>query len=239
MALARPKYTCVLPRKVSPLELNPEHHLRRPVGGHKPGRCGMVVPNGVLFGDGVWRVARVVAITNMSPCLRTTIPEALALQSRRVRASRRLPRPIHSPSGASRGSRRGLSSLLAGSGPIPVQSGNTRSVDVRSGVDGIQTPMTENASTAVPPSETVPAGHLAPWQVGNMPAPPHAGWRLWVGLLGPGVVLAGTSIGSGEWLFGPAVSGAVWRHAHVAGNDQHRLSSVLQSNDDALCDLLR
>ena len=29
---------------------------------------------------------------------------------------------------------------------------------------------------------------------------------MWVGLLGPGVVLAGTSIGSGEWLFGPAVS---------------------------------
>jgi type I restriction enzyme M protein len=27
--------------------------LRRPVGGHEPGRCGMVVPNGVLFGDGV------------------------------------------------------------------------------------------------------------------------------------------------------------------------------------------
>jgi len=27
--------------------------LRRSVGGHKPGRCGMVVPNGVLFGDGI------------------------------------------------------------------------------------------------------------------------------------------------------------------------------------------
>jgi len=27
--------------------------LRRPVGGFKGGRCGMVVPNGVLFGDGV------------------------------------------------------------------------------------------------------------------------------------------------------------------------------------------
>jgi type I restriction enzyme M protein len=26
--------------------------LRRPVGGNKGGRCGMVVPNGVLFGDG-------------------------------------------------------------------------------------------------------------------------------------------------------------------------------------------
>lgn len=27
--------------------------LRRPVGGHSAGRCGMVVPNGTLFGDGV------------------------------------------------------------------------------------------------------------------------------------------------------------------------------------------
>ena len=27
--------------------------LRRPVGGNKPGRCGIVVPNGTLFGDGV------------------------------------------------------------------------------------------------------------------------------------------------------------------------------------------
>ena len=66
--------------------------------------------------------------------------------------------------------------------------------------------MTENTPTTPPQTETVPAGHLPPWQVGEMPAPPDAGWRLWVGLLGPGVVLAGTSIGSGEWLFGPAVS---------------------------------
>jgi type I restriction enzyme M protein len=27
--------------------------LRRPVGGRKPGRCGIIVPNGTLFGDGV------------------------------------------------------------------------------------------------------------------------------------------------------------------------------------------
>ncbi|MEX0677484.1 MAG: Nramp family divalent metal transporter [Pirellulales bacterium] len=47
---------------------------------------------------------------------------------------------------------------------------------------------------------------LPPWKVGELPAPPRPGWRLWIGLLGPGVVLAGTSIGSGEWLFGPAVS---------------------------------
>ena len=66
--------------------------------------------------------------------------------------------------------------------------------------------MTENTPSTPPQTETVAAGHLPPWQVGEMPAPPDAGWRLWVGLLGPGVVLAGTSIGSGEWLFGPAVS---------------------------------
>jgi hypothetical protein len=52
----------------------------------------------------------------------------------------------------------------------------------------------------------VAAGRLAPWNVGELPTPPAPGWRLWIGLLGPGVVLAGTSIGSGEWLFGPAVS---------------------------------
>ena len=56
------------------------------------------------------------------------------------------------------------------------------------------------------PRAKVAGGHLAPWNVGELPAPPAGGWRLWIGLLGPGVVLAGTSIGSGEWLFGPAVS---------------------------------
>ncbi len=50
------------------------------------------------------------------------------------------------------------------------------------------------------------AGRLPPWHVGQLPEPPHPGWRLWIGLVGPGVVLAGTSIGSGELLFGPAVT---------------------------------
>ncbi len=50
------------------------------------------------------------------------------------------------------------------------------------------------------------ARYLPPWTTGELPAPPEGGWRLWVGLIGPGVVLAGTSIGSGEWLFGPAVT---------------------------------
>ncbi len=53
---------------------------------------------------------------------------------------------------------------------------------------------------------TVAAGALAPWEIENLPEPPRSGRKLWLGLIGPGVVLAGTSIGTGEWLFGPAVS---------------------------------
>ena len=48
--------------------------------------------------------------------------------------------------------------------------------------------------------------YLPAWQIGDLPEPPRPGWKLWVGLIGPGIVLAGTSIGSGEWLFGPAVT---------------------------------
>jgi hypothetical protein len=48
--------------------------------------------------------------------------------------------------------------------------------------------------------------YLPAWTTDDLPSPPGGGWRQWVGLIGPGVVLAGTSIGSGEWLFGPAVT---------------------------------
>src|SRR5437764_6775952 len=55
--------------------------------------------------------------------------------------------------------------------------------------------------------QTVPAGALPPWDVGELPPPPSGrGWRIWAGLLGPGVVLAAIAIGSGEWLLGPAVT---------------------------------
>src|SRR5262245_43373673 len=56
------------------------------------------------------------------------------------------------------------------------------------------------------PADSQRAGLLEPWTVGTLPAPPWGGWRLWASLLGPGVLLAGASIGTGEWLFGPAVS---------------------------------
>src|SRR4051812_49511347 len=68
--------------------------------------------------------------------------------------------------------------------------------------------MSVSESVATPSADEswAPAGELPPWEVGDLPPPPGAGWRLWIGLIGPGVVLAGTSIGTGEWLFGPAVS---------------------------------
>lgn len=45
---------------------------------------------------------------------------------------------------------------------------------------------------------------LDPWKEGELPAPPMAkGLRL-LGVLGPGAILLGASIGSGEWLLGPA-----------------------------------
>src|SRR5271163_285584 len=93
--------------------------------------------------------------------------------------------------------------------------------------------------TASPAEQTVPAGLLPPWHVAQLPEPPHPGWRLWIGLVGPGVVLAGTSIGSGEWLFGPCRHGPIRRDLSVAGHDQHRAASLLQPDDDAVHAVLR
>ena len=54
--------------------------------------------------------------------------------------------------------------------------------------------------------ETVDAGQLPPWTVGDLPEPPNLGWKSWAALIGPGVLMAGASIGSGEWLAGPGVT---------------------------------
>ncbi|MFO1019464.1 MAG: Nramp family divalent metal transporter [Planctomycetales bacterium] len=52
-----------------------------------------------------------------------------------------------------------------------------------------------------------PADNALPaWEAGELPAPPTLGANSWVALLGPGLLLAGSAIGAGEWLFGPAVS---------------------------------
>lgn len=55
---------------------------------------------------------------------------------------------------------------------------------------------------------TLPASHglLPEWSIADLPAPPRFGVRGAFAVIGPGAVLAATSIGGGEWLVGPAVA---------------------------------
>src|SRR5262245_22626753 len=53
--------------------------------------------------------------------------------------------------------------------------------------------------------ETIPAGCMSPWEVGELPPAPSLRWRLGA-LVGPGLMMAGSAIGGGEWLMGPAVT---------------------------------
>jgi hypothetical protein len=44
------------------------------------------------------------------------------------------------------------------------------------------------------------------WTRAELPDAPRFTWRNWVGLLGPGLLMGGASIGGGEWLLGPSVT---------------------------------
>jgi hypothetical protein len=46
---------------------------------------------------------------------------------------------------------------------------------------------------------------LDPWNVGELPVPPRPRGMGWLSAVGPGVIVLGASIGSGEFLLGPAV----------------------------------
>src|SRR5262245_64486366 len=46
---------------------------------------------------------------------------------------------------------------------------------------------------------------LDPWSVGELPAAPEPRGIGWISAVGPGVIVLGASIGSGEFLLGPAV----------------------------------
>jgi len=50
------------------------------------------------------------------------------------------------------------------------------------------------------------ADSLPPWDQGELPKPPQWGRRRWAALIGPGLLMAGSNIGGGEWLFGPIVT---------------------------------
>lgn len=48
------------------------------------------------------------------------------------------------------------------------------------------------------------ASGLDPWVRADLPAPPNPRGLAWIGTVGPGVIVLGASIGSGEFLLGPA-----------------------------------
>ncbi len=59
------------------------------------------------------------------------------------------------------------------------------------------------ASKPTAPAPEAVSG-LAPWSVSAMPAPPMPKGLAWAGVVGPGIIVLGLSIGSGEFLLGPA-----------------------------------
>src|SRR3989442_12349262 len=57
-----------------------------------------------------------------------------------------------------------------------------------------------------PASRLVPAGSLPPWELAALPAPPPYTLKNALRVTGAGAIILGISIGSGEWLIGPAVT---------------------------------
>src|SRR5438552_18929483 len=56
------------------------------------------------------------------------------------------------------------------------------------------------------PGPVVEAGSLPPWGVGDLSAPPPYTLKSALRVTGAGAIVLGISIGSGEWLIGPAVT---------------------------------
>ena len=58
------------------------------------------------------------------------------------------------------------------------------------------------------PDATLPPGHgpLPAWNVAELEAPPPFTFRNALKVIGPGAIMAATSIGGGEWLVGPAAA---------------------------------
>lgn len=56
-------------------------------------------------------------------------------------------------------------------------------------------------------NEHVEGGTLPDWEVAELPAPPQYQFgKAFRNILGPGIIALGASIGSGEWLLGPAIT---------------------------------
>ncbi|MBI4482418.1 MAG: Nramp family divalent metal transporter [Acidobacteria bacterium] len=65
-------------------------------------------------------------------------------------------------------------------------------------------PKQEARKLAESESPVPDAGQLPAWHVADLPEPPAWGFRNVFRVIGPGAILLGASIGSGEWLLGPS-----------------------------------
>src|SRR5687767_5146710 len=72
----------------------------------------------------------------------------------------------------------------------------------------MSTPPTSPTSPRNAADPTLPADHgaLPRWAVDDLPAPPPFNFRNLLKVIGPGAIMAATSIGGGEWLVGPAAA---------------------------------
>jgi hypothetical protein len=61
-----------------------------------------------------------------------------------------------------------------------------------------------NTRTAVPTTPNEARSGLDPWKIGELPPAPRPRGLGWFSAIGPGVIVLGVSIGSGEFLLGPA-----------------------------------
>ena len=64
--------------------------------------------------------------------------------------------------------------------------------------------LAESVAVAVPVAREARSG-LDPWARAELPVPPSPTGLGWLAVVGPGVIVLGASIGSGEFLLGPAV----------------------------------
>ena len=60
------------------------------------------------------------------------------------------------------------------------------------------------ANEGTPTTKEARSG-LDPWVRAELPAPPMPKGLGWISVVGPGIIVLGVSIGSGEFLLGPAV----------------------------------
>lgn len=67
-------------------------------------------------------------------------------------------------------------------------------------------PHSDQSLEADPVEERPDGGELPTWESEELPAPVPFGWKNVLQSIGPGIIVLGGSIGTGEWLLGPAVT---------------------------------